>query len=78
MSKLLTRIIVLGLCAVLTLVSAFYEMWLFSHYFIGTIGFLLGVIGMKEKDKLSTFALSHGVDIDKGELDESGKKEDSR
>ncbi len=78
MSKLPSRLFILGLCAILALVFAFYEMWILSHYFIGMLGFLLGVIGMKEKDKLSMFTKISGIELDMGDLDGFNKKEDTR
>lgn len=77
MSKLIPRIVILSVFLVISAVFFYYEIYLLSVFFGGFLGFLIGVITMKEKDGLKMFALMHGTDIDLEASNESPKKEDS-
>ena len=77
MSKLIPRIVILGVFLTVSAMFFYYEMYLLSVLFGGFLGFLTGIIAMKEKDGIKMFALMHGTDIDSEVSNESHKEEDS-
>lgn len=66
MSKKAPRTLILGIMLGTALVSYYFQIYYVSCYFSALFGFLLGIIAMKEKDNLRLFALSRGVDVEKG------------
>lgn len=77
MSKLIPRMVILGVFLAIPAAFFYYEMYLLSVFFGGFLGFLTGIIAMKEKDGLKMFALMHGTDIEPEVSNESHKEEDS-
>lgn len=78
MSKKVSRTLILGLVLGIAIVSYYFRIYFISCYFSATFGFLLGIIAMKERDNLGLFALSRGILIDGGDLDESDKGKDAK